>query len=172
MTATTRRTARLRKYSATGIVTTAVAATALTLAPSPANAAEPAAASGKADKAAADVTAAEKAAKKGYADNLDGWIKESLDIMKAEGIPGTYEGLKRNIIRESAGDPNAINNWDINAQNGVPSIGLLQVIKPTFDQYQVKGTKYDQRDPVANITAAANYAADRYGSIDNVDSAY
>ncbi|MGW0908245.1 transglycosylase SLT domain-containing protein, partial [Streptomyces sp. NPDC002853] len=27
-------------------------------------------------------------------------------------------------------------------------------------------------DPVANITAAANYAADKYGSIDNVDSAY
>ncbi|MFI8793686.1 lytic transglycosylase, partial [Streptomyces sp. NPDC055105] len=25
---------------------------------------------------------------------------------------------------------------------------------------------------VANITAAANYAADRYGSIDNVNSAY
>ncbi|MFJ5127284.1 lytic transglycosylase, partial [Streptomyces sp. NPDC088555] len=27
-------------------------------------------------------------------------------------------------------------------------------------------------DPVANITAAANYAASRYGSIDNVNSAY
>ncbi|MEV0495799.1 lytic transglycosylase, partial [Streptomyces atratus] len=27
-------------------------------------------------------------------------------------------------------------------------------------------------DPVANITAAANYAAHRYGSIDNVHSAY
>ncbi|MER7410808.1 phage tail tape measure protein, partial [Streptomyces sp. NPDC006990] len=27
-------------------------------------------------------------------------------------------------------------------------------------------------DPVANIVAACNYAADRYGSMDNVDSAY
>ncbi|MFI0723152.1 lytic transglycosylase, partial [Streptomyces sp. NPDC020939] len=27
-------------------------------------------------------------------------------------------------------------------------------------------------DPVANITAACNYAADRYGTMDNVDSAY
>ncbi|MGW2532820.1 transglycosylase SLT domain-containing protein, partial [Streptomyces sp. NPDC001595] len=26
--------------------------------------------------------------------------------------------------------------------------------------------------PVANITAACNYAADRYGSMDNVNSAY
>lgn len=107
-----------------------------------------------------------------YANNLDGWIKESLAIMKSKGIPGSYNGLHRNIIRESAGNPRAINNWDINAINGVPSIGLLQVIKPTFDAYHVTGTPHSQYDPVANITAAANYAADRYGSIDNVNSAY
>ncbi|MFJ6435202.1 transglycosylase SLT domain-containing protein [Streptomyces sp. NPDC091416] len=107
-----------------------------------------------------------------YSDNLDGWIKESLAIMKERGIPGTYEGLHRNIIRESSGNPNAINDWDINAQNGVPSIGLLQIIKPTFDYYHVSGTPHTQYDPVANITASANYAADKYGSIDNVDSAY
>ncbi|MFH9619490.1 transglycosylase SLT domain-containing protein [Streptomyces pratensis] len=107
-----------------------------------------------------------------YANNLDGWIREALSIMDRKNIPGTYEGLHRNIIRESSGDPRAINNWDINAINGVPSKGLLQVIKPTFDFYHVKGTKHDQYDPVANITAAANYAADKYGSIDNVDSAY
>ncbi|WP_405936114.1 transglycosylase SLT domain-containing protein [Streptomyces sp. NBC_00726] len=107
-----------------------------------------------------------------YANNLDGWIRESLDIMHEKGIPGTYEGLHRNIIRESSGNPNAINDWDINAQNGVPSIGLLQIIKPTFDYYHVSGTPHTQYDPVANITASANYAADKYGSIDNVNSAY
>lgn len=107
-----------------------------------------------------------------YADNLDGWIREALAIMETNGIPGTYEGIHRNVMRESSGDPNAINNWDINAQNGAPSIGLLQVIKPTFDAYHVNGTKQDQYDPVANIVAACNYAADKYGSMDNVDSAY
>ncbi|MEW1890212.1 transglycosylase SLT domain-containing protein [Streptomyces sp. NPDC048567] len=107
-----------------------------------------------------------------YGNNLDGWIRESLDIMHKKGIPGTYEGLHRNIIRESSGNPNAINDWDINAQNGVPSIGLLQIIKPTFDYYHVSGTPHTQYDPVANITASANYAADKYGSIDNVNSAY
>ncbi|WP_031086159.1 transglycosylase SLT domain-containing protein [Streptomyces sp. NRRL WC-3549] len=107
-----------------------------------------------------------------YANNLDGWIREALSIMHQKKIPGTYEGLHRNIMRESSGNPHAINNWDINAINGVPSKGLLQVIKPTFDFYHVAGTKKDQYDPVANITAAANYAADKYGSIDNVDSAY
>ncbi|ANS64292.1 hypothetical protein SLINC_2068 [Streptomyces lincolnensis] len=111
-------------------------------------------------------------AAKTYANNLDGWIREALDIMDAKGIPGTYNGLYRNIMRESSGNPNAINGWDINAINGTPSIGLLQVIKPTFDAYHVAGTPWSQYDPVANITAAANYAADKYGSIDNVNSAY
>ncbi|MFG2284146.1 transglycosylase SLT domain-containing protein [Streptomyces asoensis] len=109
---------------------------------------------------------------KSYADNLDGWIKHSLDIMKSKGIPGSYDGLHRNIIRESSGNPNAINDWDINAINGIPSKGLLQVIPPTFKAYHVAGTSWNIYDPVANITAAANYAADKYGTIDNVDSAY
>ncbi|MCX4678195.1 transglycosylase SLT domain-containing protein [Streptomyces sp. NBC_01433] len=107
-----------------------------------------------------------------FANNLDGWIKEALSIMKDKGIPGSYDGLHRNIMRESTGNPNAINGWDVNAQNGVPSIGLLQIIKPTFDAYHVSGTPRSQYDPVANLTAAANYAADKYGSIDNVNSAY
>ncbi|MFD7215105.1 transglycosylase SLT domain-containing protein [Streptomyces cyaneofuscatus] len=112
------------------------------------------------------------AAPKQYKNNLDGWIRESLDIMKKKNIPGSYEGLHRNIMRESSGNPNAVNDWDINAQNGIPSKGLLQVIQPTFDAYHVNGTEKKLTDPVANITAAANYAADKYGSIDKVDSAY
>ncbi|KPC86046.1 phage tail length tape measure protein, partial [Streptomyces sp. NRRL F-6602] len=97
---------------------------------------------------------------------------EAMSIMKKHGIPGSYDGIKRNIIRESGGDPNAVNDWDINAQKGIPSKGLLQVIQPTFDQYHVKGTADKLTDPVANIVAACNYAADRYGTMDNVDSAY
>ena len=115
---------------------------------------------------------APKKAVKTYTDNLDGWIRHSLDIMHSKGIPGTYEGIHRNIIRESSGNPKAINLWDINARNGIPSKGLLQVINPTFDRYHVAGTSHNIYDPVANITAACNYAADRYGTMDNVDSAY
>ncbi|MFJ4520637.1 transglycosylase SLT domain-containing protein [Streptomyces sp. NPDC088810] len=111
-------------------------------------------------------------AAKTYSNNLDGWIRQALDIMKSKGIPGSYSGLHRNIMRESSGNPTAINNWDINAINGIPSKGLLQVIPPTFQAYHVAGTSWNIYDPVANITAAANYAAHRYGSIDNVNSAY
>ncbi|MFF5972876.1 transglycosylase SLT domain-containing protein [Streptomyces sp. NPDC012769] len=143
-----------------------------------AEAAKAAAAKKKAE-AAAKKRAAEKAAasraaarKPVFANNLDGWIREALFIMDKHNIPGTYEGIHRNIMRESSGNPRAINNWDINAINGVPSKGLLQVIYPTFKAYHVPGTKFDQYDPVANIVAACNYAADRYGSMDNVNSAY
>ncbi|HET6858561.1 MAG TPA: LysM peptidoglycan-binding domain-containing protein [Streptomyces sp.] len=107
-----------------------------------------------------------------YSNDLDGWIRQSLDIMARHGIPGTYDGIHRNIIRESAGNPMAINNWDSNAAAGTPSKGLLQVIAPTFLAYHVPGTSTDSYDPVANITAACNYAADKYGSIDNVYGAY
>jgi hypothetical protein len=120
----------------------------------------------------AAIAAPHKKAAKSYPDNLDGWIRESLAILHSKGIPGSYEGIHRNIIRESSGNPRAINDWDINAQNGIPSKGLLQVINPTFKAYHVSGTSWNIYDPVANITAACNYAADRYGSMDNVNSAY
>ncbi|MEX2980642.1 transglycosylase SLT domain-containing protein [Streptomyces sp. C36] len=128
-------------------------------------AAKPAPAKPAAKAAAAPV-------KKAYADNLDGWISESLDILRAKGIPASYDGIKRNIMRESTGNPQAINDWDVNAVNGVPSKGLLQIIDPTFKAYHVEGTSWNIYDPVANITASCNYAADKYGSMDNVNSAY
>ncbi|MFH8803148.1 transglycosylase SLT domain-containing protein [Streptomyces sp. NPDC017936] len=121
---------------------------------------------------AVERVAFKKAAVKSYPNNLDGWIRESLSIMAKHGIPGSYEGIHRNVMRESSGNPMAINDWDINAINGIPSKGLLQVIPPTFKAYHVPGTSWNIYDPVANITAACNYAADRYGSMDNVNSAY
>ncbi|MFJ2232928.1 transglycosylase SLT domain-containing protein [Streptomyces sp. NPDC087859] len=108
----------------------------------------------------------------GYTNTLDGWIQASLQVMAQNGIPGSYDSIYRNIIRESSGNPYAINNWDSNAAAGTPSKGLLQVIDPTFQAYHVSGTSWDPYDPVANITAACNYAAQRYGSIDNVWGAY
>ncbi|MCX2182924.1 transglycosylase SLT domain-containing protein [Streptomyces sp. SKN60] len=124
-------------------------------------------------RAAAKAAASRSAARTPvFANNLDGWIREALFIMDKHNIPGTYNGIYKNVMRESSGNPYAINNWDINAINGVPSKGLLQVIYPTFKAYHIPGTKFDQYDPVANIVAACNYAADRYGTIDNVNSAY
>lgn len=107
-----------------------------------------------------------------YENNLDGWIRQSMDIMKKNNIPGSYDSIYRNVMRESTGNPQAINLYDSNAAAGIPSKGLLQLIDPTFVAYHVEGTKSDVYDPVANIVAACNYAAHTYGSMDNVNSAY
>ncbi|MFD6356176.1 transglycosylase SLT domain-containing protein [Nocardia tengchongensis] len=122
--------------------------------------------------AAVSVAATKIAPTAAAGSDLDGWIREAMAVMAAHGIPGSYDGIHRNIMRESGGDPGAINLYDSNAAAGIPSKGLLQVIDPTFQAYHVDGTSWDIWDPVANITAACNYAAARYGSMDNVDSAY
>jgi len=121
---------------------------------------------------AAPSPATEQVALQTQGTTLDSWIRQSLSIMAQHNIPGSYNGIYRNVMRESSGNPKAINLWDSNAQAGIPSKGLLQVIDPTFRSYHVAGTAFDPYDPVANITAACNYAAARYGSIDNVNSAY
>ncbi|MFE9252939.1 transglycosylase SLT domain-containing protein [Streptomyces sp. NPDC007088] len=191
-----RRALSPRTATTAAIATTGAAAIALTLAPQQAHAADTARptttttaaalttqaehlaatakSAGDAQPATAttSVTTLQTKGLKKYGNHLDGWIRTSLDIMHAKGIPGTYKGLHSNILRESSGNPRAINNWDVNARAGVPSKGLLQIIKPTFERFHVAGTKNDQYDPVANIVASANYAAHRYGTIDLVHSAY
>lgn len=64
---------------------------------------------------------------------------------------------------ESGGNPNAINLWDINAQRGDPSRGLMQTIGSTFAAYHIPGTSSNIYDPLANIAAAINYAKHVYG---------
>jgi soluble lytic murein transglycosylase-like protein len=118
------------------------------------------------------VAPAASAATTSQSGSISTWINQSLQVMHQNGIPGTYNGIYRNLMRESSGNPNATNNWDSNAVKGSPSKGLMQVINPTFKAYHVPGTSNNIVDPVANITAACKYAAARYGSIDNVNSAY
>ncbi|MCY1030278.1 transglycosylase SLT domain-containing protein [Corallococcus sp. BB11-1] len=98
------------------------------------------------------------------------WIKQATDILKANGIPADKmnpQDIAKIIEHESSGNPNAINNWDSNAQKGTPSIGLMQTIQPTFDAHKLPG--HDNiRNPVDNIIAAVRYSIDRYGSVSNV----
>ena len=68
---------------------------------------------------------------------------------------------------ESGGNPNAINDWDINAQNGTPSKGLMQVIDPTFERWAMDGYDTNIWDPLSNMIAAIRYTVNRYGSLSN-----
>jgi len=101
---------------------------------------------------------------------VNGWIGQAVKILEAHGIPASKlspQDIWIIIQHESGGDPNAINNYDINAQEGHPSIGLTQTIQPTFNSYALPGHG-DIRNPVDNIIAGVRYALARYGSLDNV----
>ncbi|MGI8351672.1 phage tail tape measure protein [Niallia circulans] len=75
------------------------------------------------------------------------------------------ERLLYQMQTESGGNPRAINLWDINAKNGTPSKGLMQVIDPTFKAYAMSGYNKDIYDPLSNIIASIRYAVSRYGSL-------
>lgn len=72
------------------------------------------------------------------------------------------------IQYESSNIPNAVNTWDINAQNGIPSQGLMQLTPPTFNQWALPGYNDNIMDPVQNMIAGIRYAIARYGSVGNV----
>jgi soluble lytic murein transglycosylase-like protein len=93
---------------------------------------------------------------------VDGWIAEALQILE---LPQSLRpGVKRIIMKESNGNPNAINNWDANARRGTPSRGLMQTIPVTYRKY-VAPEVADRpiTDPVSNITAGVRYMIDKYG---------
>lgn len=75
------------------------------------------------------------------------------------------ERLLYQMQTESGGNPNAINDWDINAVNGTPSKGLMQVIDPTFRAYAMPGYDKNIYDPLSNMLASIRYAVSRYGSL-------
>jgi SLT domain-containing protein len=72
---------------------------------------------------------------------------------------------------ESGGNPKAINRYDINWQHGTPSVGLMQVIGPTYARY--RHPNYDlepheygvSEDPLSNILSAIRYTVANYGSL-------
>lgn len=103
---------------------------------------------------------------------LNRWIDQALAVMQQQNIPGTREGIWRIMMVESGGNPDICNTSDINAKNGTPSCGLMQVIQPTFDAHHCPGTADRLTDPVANICAASHYAWKRYKSIDHAPTPY
>jgi len=105
-----------------------------------------------------------------YADNLDGWINQAISVLNANGYSVSYNAIYQTAMNESSGNPDATNGWDSNAASGTPSIGLMQMIQPTFDAYALPGYT-DITNPVDNIIAAAIYAQNTYGGLDNVVSA-
>ena len=76
-------------------------------------------------------------------------------------------GLEIIAQHESGGNPNAINLWDINAQHGDPSRGLMQMIMTTFMSNALPGLT-NIWNPVDNAASAIRYIERRYGNVWNV----
>ncbi|MGW6855801.1 peptidoglycan DD-metalloendopeptidase family protein [Streptomyces xanthophaeus] len=96
-------------------------------------------------------------------------VQESLALL---GQPQMHvDTTLRRMAQESGGNPRAVNDWDINARNGTPSVGLMQVIRPTFDAYagHMRGVGPKLHgvsiDPLANVFSSMRYALSRYGSL-------
>ncbi|GGN25577.1 hypothetical protein GCM10011609_79970 [Lentzea pudingi] len=135
----------------------------------------------QATKVAADAHAQREAAAKAEAERqiemrkpakqreVEAWIKDAIKILQANGTNidnGSIDEIYTIIMKESNGNPNAVNNWDSNAMRGTPSKGLMQCIDPTFRAYKLAG--YDNiLAPVDNIIAGVRYTYARYGGFHN-----
>ncbi|PRS09637.1 phage tail tape measure protein [Bacillus atrophaeus] len=92
------------------------------------------------------------------------WVAEAVGIA---GVPFSWvPGLITIAMKESGGNPNAINLTDSNAKAGHPSQGLMQTIPSTFSAHAFPGHN-NMLNPVDSVLAAINYIKGRYGDIAN-----
>lgn len=92
-------------------------------------------------------------------------------MMTGQFTPQNLQALMYQMQTESGGNPMAINGWDVNAINGTPSKGLMQVIDPTFQANKMPGYN-NIYAPLDNILASIRYALGRYGSLVNAYSGH
>ncbi|MFI2757837.1 transglycosylase SLT domain-containing protein [Streptomyces echinatus] len=121
-----------------------------------------------------DDGAGSSAALKGYKPSagVKQWTSVVLRALKEVGQPASLlSSTLRRMQQESGGNPTIVNKWDSNWQAGHPSVGLMQVIGPTFRSYAGKyknkgpflyGTSVD---PLANVYSSMRYAMAAYGSL-------
>lgn len=100
------------------------------------------------------------------------WADVILQALAMVGAPPSLlPNVERRMNQESGGNPTIVNTTDSNWLAGTPSVGLMQVIGPTFRRYadQFAGVgpfEYGVSvNPLANTYAGLNYARHAYPSI-------
>lgn len=94
------------------------------------------------------------------------WKPYVIRALKANGFDASaYQvaAWMRVIQRESNGNPRAINLWDSNAKAGIPSMGLVQTIGPTFNAFKFPGHN-DVYNGYDDLLAGIHYMKAIYGS--------
>jgi hypothetical protein len=101
----------------------------------------------------------------GAGDNaqVDQWILQAEQKMGRNFTAEEERAIRVIAYHEARNDPSASNDWDVNAQQGNPSQGLMQVTQSNFQQYNPGGNIFD---PVDSIIVAVRYSDERYGGSD------
>lgn len=97
---------------------------------------------------------------------VERWRPYVIRALKANGFDASaYQvaAWMRVIQRESNGNPRVINLWDSNAKAGIPSMGLVQTIGPTFNAYKFPGHN-DVYNGYDDLLAGIHYMKAIYGS--------
>lgn len=97
---------------------------------------------------------------------VERWKPYVIRALKANGFDASaYQvaAWMRVIQRESNGNPKAINLWDSNAKAGIPSMGLVQTIGPTFNAFKFPGHN-DVYNGYDDLLAGIHYMKAIYGS--------
>lgn len=103
---------------------------------------------------------------------VEQWRPVVNQALAQVGQPKSLAGSTlRRMNQESGGNPNIVNKWDSNWKAGHPSVGLMQVIGPTFRSYagRYRNTgpfSYGVSvNPLANVYSSMKYALGAYGSL-------
>lgn len=101
------------------------------------------------------------------------WAPVILQALSLVGQPASWlPTVERRMNQESGGNPTIVNRTDSNWLAGTPSVGLMQVIGPTFrgnaGQFLNTGPfEYGVSvDPLANTYSGLHYAIGRYHTLD------
>jgi tape measure domain-containing protein len=107
-----------------------------------------------------------------YGKGVSQWSTVVLQALAMLGQPASWLGTVLNRMqRESGGNPRIVNTTDVNAMRGTPSVGLMQVIGPTYaanaGPFRNTGPFLfgTSTNPLANVYAGLHYALGRYGSL-------
>lgn len=94
------------------------------------------------------------------------WKPDVIKALKKNGFEASASQVSawmKVIARESNGDPSVVNNWDSNARMGIPSMGLVQTIRPTFEAYKFPGHN-NPLNGYDDLLAGIHYMKAKYGS--------
>ncbi|WP_436684529.1 NlpC/P60 family protein [Lactiplantibacillus plantarum] len=94
------------------------------------------------------------------------WKQDVIKALKKNGFEASASQVSawmKVIARESNGDPSVVNNWDSNAKMGMPSMGLVQTIRPTFEAYKFPGHN-NPLNGYDDLLAGIHYMKAKYGS--------